>query len=300
MIGSVKHRDTPESAILRTLLYASVFHAGILIQDLECLLITPQSFSRRQIQTSLTALVQRKTIFQKDSWIWMGKEVSYTALKRKYAESAKKKKRLFSLLPLISWIPTIQGIAITGSVAVGNANPSEDIDLMIITSTGFLWTTRVLVEGILFVCRVLRTRGMKNVRNKLCLNLWLEEGSLLLPTHSLYVARELIQADWVICRDQIREHMLAHNTWIRAFLHGSSYKKHPRDYRVSQVWYVSLCSVLLEPLAFFVQTSYMRSKTREIVTKQAAFFHPRDTQGSVLKKYADVCRRSQIDSLVRE
>ena len=54
---------------------------------------------------------------------------------------------------LISKVPTVLFVGITGSLAMMNADKDSDIDLIIITKRNTLWTTRMLVYGILLALR---------------------------------------------------------------------------------------------------------------------------------------------------
>lgn len=290
------HYDTPSQAVLRTLLYAQVFHAGIQRNDLFRLLISSSPFSVGQIEKASVILARKRKIHADNEWLYLGRKDIRTNMEARLRESEKKKIILKKLLPRISWIPTIKGIAITGSVAVSNATPSEDIDLLIVTKTGFLWCTRLLVEGIFYVSGCLRTRGMKKVKNKLCLNLWIDESSLSFHSKSLYVARELAQSVWVIDKENVRLRTLKANMWAKTYVATTfSDKKlrvlvRTRNRNLSWGHFLSL----VELAAYVIQTTRMRGKTREIVSLHAAFFHPRNTQGEVGKKFQQLCRRYNV------
>src|SRR5207247_110444 len=143
--------------------------------------------------------------------------------------SKEKTDKLLSLLPSFIWLPTINAVVITGSVAVGNAREDEDIDLMILTTEGFLWSTRILIQTILWAKGALRLRSTKNVKDRLCLNLWLDASSLSLAQRSLYVARELIQTKWIFDRGLTKEQMLASNNWIARYVNYSRSVQSFRD-----------------------------------------------------------------------
>lgn len=293
----MKHRETALSSVIKTLLYASLFDAGVRLVDLERFLIGATVFSPNALKKSISFLVAKKTIHAQSGWIYVGKKDRVKSLIQKWQWSKQKKSLLFSYLPWVVWIPTISGIAITGSVAVGNAQVGEDIDLMIVTKTGFLWATRLLVEGIFYLRGCLRTRGMKKVRNKLCLNLWLDESALSFSQHSLYIAREMAQAVWVVDRHAVRRTMFASNSWARQFI-ASTYAqmskvKRRQDSELNSGLLYRVFSPL-EWLAYLGQTLRMRDRTREVVTLRAAFFHPRDTKRHVEDEFKSLCKKYKI------
>src|SRR4030065_667476 len=49
---------------------------------------------------------------------------------------------------ILAFIPTIDLVALTGAVAMNNANENSDIDLLIVTKKGTLWTTRIIAHEI--------------------------------------------------------------------------------------------------------------------------------------------------------
>src|SRR3972149_6335993 len=57
---------------------------------------------------------------------------------KKKLEIARKASRI------LSFVPTVKMVAGTGSLAMANATRESDIDLMIVTKKGALWTTRLL------------------------------------------------------------------------------------------------------------------------------------------------------------
>lgn len=294
----VNQRDVSQSAIVRTLLYAHVFGCGVRRKDIPVFLLSRRTSSARSIHTDLSQLVGKKVVQEGKEWVWVGKTRTEKDLQLLWEESEKKKKYLSSLLPFIVWIPTLQGVAITGSVAVGNANSEEDIDLLLVTKKGFLWLTRALVEAILLIRGVLRTRNMDRVRNKLCLNLWLDTSSLSLPKHTLYVARELIQSQWLLNRGSVRERLFFENMWAASYVANAYTRITMPAIQREYVWEIlGICVQPLETIAFFLERWYMRGLTREIVTHHAAFFHPRNTNQNVLSVYQKLCRQYKIDPL---
>ncbi|MBI4491795.1 MAG: hypothetical protein HY690_03270 [Chloroflexi bacterium] len=82
-------------------------------------------------------------------------------------------------------LPFVEMVGLTGSLAVRNADPGEDLDFMLVTRPGRLWTVRALTIG---VVRLARLRGVC-----LCPNYLLASRALALRQRSLFVAHELAQ-----------------------------------------------------------------------------------------------------------
>jgi len=86
---------------------------------------------------------------------------------------------------MIASLPFVRMVAVTGSLAMDNTDAGKDIDYMIVTAPGHLWTCRAFS---LLVARVARLEGVD-----LCPNYLITTHALELEEHSLYVAHELAQ-----------------------------------------------------------------------------------------------------------
>ena len=74
---------------------------------------------------------------------------------------------------LIAWIPWLQAIFICNSVGAEIAHGASDIDFLIITVPGRLWTVRFFSNLILRLAR-LRTYGARTAR-RICLSFYLDK-----------------------------------------------------------------------------------------------------------------------------
>src|SRR3989344_4752299 len=122
-----------KSAVQRTLAYARFFDFDLTLVELHYWLISPQTVSFRHLTSMIHDL--RSTLSPK-------------RLRRQRASQRK----LFlatRLAGILRLVPTINFVAVTGSLAVGNAKRTDDIDLLIITSPNTLWLTRLLVIPLL-------------------------------------------------------------------------------------------------------------------------------------------------------
>lgn len=204
--------------------------------------------------------------------------------KRKF-EIARKASRI------ISYIPTVKMVAVTGSLAMMNSGKNSDIDLMIVTKKGTLWTTRLFVYALLLTTRYsLRRPFDSNQMDALCLNIWLDESDMVWSKsdRNVYTGHEIAQIVPLINKNNTYEKFLWKNKWILSYW-PNSVRVQSTKYRVqsknllSTLYYV-LCTVL-EPVSYWLQYQYMKSKlTRETVTKTRALFHPQDWGKIVLTR----------------
>lgn len=201
---------------------------------------------------------------------------------------------------LISKIPTVLFVGVTGSLAMMNADKDSDIDLMIITKANTLWTTRLYCYIIIWL-NGYKTRHPKSKleKDKLCINLWLDESDLIWEKkdRNIYTAHEIAQIIPLINKQNIYEIFLQKNKWILDFWPNSVDAKYigrsisyigktKTQYTIRLHHYVgNIRYTFIEKLAYTIQYWYMKSKiSREIVTPTRAIFHPNDWGKVVLSK----------------
>ena len=289
-------------SILNTLKYSDHFDYPLKKNEIYSRLIkcstTPKAFDR-----TLTSLTNSGQLGHKGSYYYLpGRGELLSTRRARHKVSQDKIATLTPLISKLAAVPGVLAIYLTGSLAVSNSHPSDVLDLIIITSPGRLWTTRLLLT--LYTEFLGRRRRPQDghSQNQLCLNLYLTPDSFLIPKnlHSLYTAYELIQA--VPVYDPTRTHplLLAANSWIsdylpniRTLLNRNSRlqveKGSPAGERRVLVVQTLLDSLakLLESLAYHLQYQYMKGKiTREHITRDSAFFHPHNPGKKVLKNLA--------------
>jgi hypothetical protein len=187
-------------------------------------------------------------------------------------------------------IPSVKFIGITGALAMNNAGKDSDIDLMIITKANTLWTTRLLVYGLLRGTGYeLRKPNQKGEKDRLCLNMWLDENDLIWSKkdRNIYTAHEIAQVVPLVNKDKTYEKFLYLNKWILNYW--------PMAVEISNAlrsgnWKLEIGNSdqqgnIFEKLAYFIQYRYMKSKiSREVVTPTRAIFHPNDWGKVVIEK----------------
>jgi hypothetical protein len=189
---------------------------------------------------------------------------------------------------ILNYIPSIKGLFITGALAMNSADKNADVDLLVITQSGLMWTSRALV---LILLRLLgfptRRFDDKNEKDKLCLNLWLDEENLSWPPNkrNIFSAHEIAQIKPIINKDNIYESFLYSNRWLKRYWPNSVRIIKPK--RRSKGKMINFL-YLIEAFARESQYLYMKRKiTKEIVGKNKAVFHPKDISSFVLAKFEE-------------
>lgn len=206
--------------------------------------------------------------------------------KRKF-EKAKKAAKILSLLP------TVKMIAVTGALAMNNANEESDIDFLTITKNGSLWTTRLLAMALLKVFGIPRRKyGEKSTKDKLCLNIWLDENDLTWrkENRNIYTSHEISQIIPLVNKDQIYEKFLSKNNWITDYWPNATSAKAGKEKMRKKREKRGVVIRFIESLARRAQYWYMKDKiTRETITPTCALFHPVDWASFISLKLEQYC-----------
>ncbi len=208
---------------------------------------------------------------------------------------------------LVSWLPWLQAIFVTGSLAVNHAKKNDDIDFLLVTKKNRLWLARPIITLLTLLVGKGRLYGF-HAENSWCLNMWLEEDCLILPEsqRSVYSAYELLQAVCVWDRGGVEERLARENKWVSSvipsyardlFRSKKSAKKPPDNHKDPSTkprlvqYQDDVVFAFLNQLAFQLQLLYMRQhRSRETVGRGYAYFHPRDTRGLVYRRWLGVIR----------
>lgn len=278
-----------ERAVLKVLAYAAVFSGSVKRQDLSRYQLSSDHFSARDLQRASTSLWESGLIRALD-----------TSSQRPVARG--KWQQVGEAVQFLRRFPEIESIWVTGSLAVGNIQASDDIDLMIVTTQNSLWWTRTLVAVRDVFSRRVRRRHDENgkLENKWCCNLWLETETLQLSSsqRSLYTAREVVQAVPVFQRRPgAAAEFLVANSWVSQHLPvGYAFasvraKNLPVWYESRFLFWPPLIRSFLNTVLFTVQKQRMqRYRRHEIVEVQRAFFHPGERAKEVQREYERILR----------
>lgn len=187
---------------------------------------------------------------------------------------------------IMSFIPFIKMVGTTGSVAMNNATEDSDIDLIVVTEQGRLWTSRLIAYVLLNLLGFgLRIPKKTTQKDKLCLNIWLDENNLTWKKErNYYTAHEILQVKPLVSKNNMYERWLFKNRWVFEFWPNAVVDKKSIK---SKTTYSKLNNNFIEKIAYKIQLSYMQRKiTREIVKPGYAFFHPKNLSRTIVKKYS--------------
>jgi rfaE bifunctional protein nucleotidyltransferase chain/domain len=306
--------DVPTSVLL-TLSYSDQFSFPLKLEEVWLRLVGSQKVSQKEVEEALHFLIENDVVASDGDFFWLKDRADGQALAQRRGELARiataKQSQLAPLLDFARWWPGFEGIWLTGSVAVANADANADIDLMIVTRHNMLWMTRLAV--LLWSSLHGKRRNWRPAVEQLpedadswCFNLWLSSNRLAMPreNRSLYTAYEILQMVPVFERNAVHTRFIAENLWVKKFLPNFLARevaagKGPRQsfysFRWLTWWPCTISMHGLELLAYLLQRIYMLPHLRtERVGFGYAFFHPRPTSKLVNSKWLEVLERVRV------
>lgn len=210
-----------EPAVLATLCYHDLFDYPLKLEEICRFLISRSPLAKTKIKSQLKSLSQQGKVEGKGEFYFLkNRETIVQSRQKKETITGKKLKIAKQAATCLSRLPTIKMIAVTGAVAINNAQKDDDIDFLIITSANRLWLTRPLTVLLLELMGARRRPNEARVANKICLNIFLNENQLSLPQskRNLFTAHEIVQMKVLWQKGNLYQKFLKANQWLEKFL----------------------------------------------------------------------------------
>lgn len=196
------------SAVLETLAYADVFDWAMTALEVHRYL--PRAASAAEVQATIDDLCRIGDLERVGDLLTLRGRAGLVALRADRTAAAR------ALWPAARWyarvvagLPFVRMVAVTGSLAVDAVDAGADVDLLVVTTNGRLWLTRLLTMA------VVRAGAVRGVQ--LCPNYFLAEGALEMDDRSLFTAHEIAQMRPITASPAYRE-LIRSNAWVRDYL----------------------------------------------------------------------------------
>lgn len=279
------------TAIGKSLAYAAVFNSELTFNQAKQYLLFDNVFTDQEFN---------------QAWNWWKNKYP----KWFYTSGQTKKKQLraeqigqvVKVVRWWSWLPSLEAVYLTGSIAIGNVNRQDDYDFWIVTKPGTLWSTRLLIlitgliQGSLRRYYNLPTES----QGKWCLNMWtdLDRVDFFASQPNLFIARELVQAQPILlARPSVHVSVLRANSWLKKWtLVGWQTQTKRTTWPVARLsllalgWQAPVVLLLriLNPLAYSLQKKYMRGHLPVgKIDSGYAFFHVPNQKNNFLSRYTE-------------
>ncbi|MBI5135143.1 hypothetical protein HZA86_02830 [Candidatus Uhrbacteria bacterium] len=212
-------------AMLVTLQYFALRHCPLTESELlQFLPADCSSVARESFDGALDALVRKGAIESTNGFYGLPgalpQDLKYRA--DLYCASLTKWRIAHQSIVKLSWIPFLRMVAVTNTLALNMAEDSSDIDVLVVGSSGRLWTVRWLVTAVLQLSG--RRRHGHHIKNRICLSFYLSDqalnfGQFFHSNNDLHYAYwvGMIVPMFVANGHQTQEKFFQENSWINEF-----------------------------------------------------------------------------------
>jgi len=200
-------------------------------------------------------------------------------------------------MTILSVLPQVKLVGLSGSIAMKNAKLDDDIDLFIITKKDRLFTARFLATIVAIIMGLKRNVGLQKAPGKVCLNLFFDESNLIVPKEKKteFVAHEILQMKPIINKENTYQRFLQANKWVfKIFpnalnpklksqmsdqIQNSKIKK--LGFRILNfICHLDFVILIFNIIEFFLKDLELylirKHQTTEIITDNQLWFHPVD------------------------
>ncbi|MGJ3238250.1 MAG: hypothetical protein ACFE0Q_06050 [Anaerolineae bacterium] len=212
-----------ETAILRTILYADVFHFPLTLDELHRYLISDITVSRADLEHVLTLSTSlRQHLHHAEGYICLQTRQNLIALRAERERISEQLwQRAIGYGQWLSHIPFVQMVALTGALAVRNpASLDDDFDYLLITRPGRVWLARAFA---VLIVRIVRLFG-----HELCPNYVMASDQLRQKRQNLYIAHEMMQMRPIYGK-KLYHAINAENQWTSVYLPNARPHPTPND-----------------------------------------------------------------------
>ena len=168
---------------------------------------------------------------------------------------------------LVTEVPWVRAVGLTGSVAWGDVSEDDDLDFCIITAKNRVWTTRLWCY--IWATLLRKKRGKNRERDRWCLNMFLDETALVVPVAKRDEFGRAQLERLVVLQDE-KQLLAAARAQNAPWMQGQP----QAEVAIEPVVARNLGDIA-EIFCRWAQMAYMRRKmTRELVNERQIFFHP--------------------------
>ncbi len=280
--------------IIATLFYADIFDYPLTKEELYKFLINSGE-SNLDKGGIINEIIKNDARLGTDNkYIFLKGRDEIVAKRQKRERWSKEKIKIAAVAAgWLKLIPWVRLVGVTGGLALLNSDSEDDIDILIVSKRNRLWLTRLASVLLLEALGRRRRPDDREVCNKICLNMFLDEDHLAVSPRErdLFSAHEVCQLKILWDKEGIGEKFLWENRWIKKFLPNSIFLKQKNNIKISK------SSNFFEQLAKKIQLWYMRKRrTTEVISDGVIRFHPRDARRWILNDYDKKLKQFDLEN----
>jgi hypothetical protein len=204
----VKPTRAQELAVLRSVIYASLFDYPLTLAQLHGTLVEVEA-DAAQVEAwwRHSDLLQAAVEHRDGLYFPAGRSDLIDTRTRREALSRDLLDRDQRVIALVSRMPFVRMVAVSGSLAHLNAERSADLDLFVITAPHRVWSVTL---SVLIVARLL------GWRKRMCLNYVISEQALRIAPADLFAANQIIHLRPIVGHD-VFARLVDANPFVRKF-----------------------------------------------------------------------------------
>ncbi len=171
-----------EKTILKTLVYFDILNRPLILDEIWHYLYQEKA-SKLQVFMGLKSLLSKKVIGQETSpksghiyYFLNGRKEIVPEYFTNFSISQKRWQKVDKVLKIIRLAPFVKMIAVINSLSYNNSNEDSDIDILMVTKGGRLWTARTLTILLLEIIGQNKDQWYK--AGKICLGFAFDESRL--------------------------------------------------------------------------------------------------------------------------
>jgi hypothetical protein len=209
--------------IVRALAYFDVFLYPLTKEQVYAYL-PRNSVTIQQVGNNLKDLVRVGLLKETTGYYFFADRPAAVAATRREDErrAATMLKRAFWISLFLKQIPFVRAVFITGSLSKNVANPSSDVDFMIVTAQNRLWISKMILTGI-------RRIFFFNTIKYFCFNLFVTEKGFSFPEKNVFNAIEIATTQ-VAWNEAALDKFCSANSWVHMFL--PNWNKNHKGFRL--------------------------------------------------------------------
>jgi predicted nucleotidyltransferase len=208
--------------ILETVAYADVFDYPLTEFEVWKFLLSSdgegermKSVSFREVQEILQGSFLSKRLGRFRGFVFLHGREDLVALRMRRQKIADRNiKGAQRIASILRFFPFVRMVGLTGSLAMKNADRGSDWDFFIVLRSGYIWTGRAVVTGLLHLFGLRRHGG--KVARRACLNFWVTTESLEIRLKDMFSSNEYFFLIPLFGEKTFAKFQSA-NAWIRRF-----------------------------------------------------------------------------------
>jgi hypothetical protein len=220
--------------ILATLAYYDIFDFPLKKEEVFRFLVNlerpsasegSQTSDFDEIEAELEKLITEGVVNFSDGFYYLFERDYLVPLRSRREKIAREKwKKALRAVRWLKFLPYIEAAFASGSLAMNNTEELGDLDTLIIVKHRRIWLSRLLISGLLSLIGMRRKYNEKIAPDKICLNHYITDKSLLIPYKSIYTAQTYINLKPVfISNPRIVAEFYKANSWLGDYVLNFGY-----------------------------------------------------------------------------